>query len=82
MDGSLPPILTINGKFCLSETTITLATLAPHIHTIPFWNQHDPRFENMSLNFEVMAPIGPPQIKRMQTIQRCVERGEVQVQAS
>ena len=36
-----------NEKFCLclSETTVTRATLALHRRIIPLWNQDDPRIE-------------------------------------
>ena len=45
------PIILINGKSCLFEALPTRATLALHTHIIAFWNQDDPRIENLSFSF-------------------------------
>ena len=52
-------ILTANSV-ALSEIPLTWATLVQHRHT-PFWNQKDPRIENLLFSCASEGPISPPQ---------------------
>ena len=49
----------IKNKFCLSEAPLIQAIIALRRHSIPFWNQNDPRFETLPFSFGSKGPISP-----------------------